>query len=269
MGAFILVGFFVFGTIIGSFLNVVIYRFNTGKSLSGRSHCLSCGTPLSWYELVPLISYLAQRGACRSCHAHITPRYLAVELLTGLLFLLAAQAFLSDPVLLALNLGIVALLVVITVYDLRHTIIPDTLVLYLLVLAVAYVLWNPLVEATARPFLNALLGSALPAAFFGGLWLVSRGRWIGLGDAKLALPLGLIVGLWGSVSMLLLSFWIGAIVSVSMLLLQKVPRGGLLFGGLHLTMKSEVPFAPFLVCAFFLVQFIGVDVFAIIGGVFP
>jgi leader peptidase (prepilin peptidase)/N-methyltransferase len=268
--------FFVLGTIIGSFLNVVIYRFNTGKSLSGRSHCLSCSTRLSWYELVPIFSYLAQRGTCRNCGAHITPRYLYVELLTGLLFLFTAQEFLFDPVLLLLNLGIVSLLVVILMYDILHTIIPDELVVYLFAITVVYCLWDPSTQTVGLPssriLFDALLGGIILAAFLGGLWLVSHGRWIGLGDAKLAFPLGLILGAWESISMLMLAFWIGAVVSVSILVVQKmllkqVPQRGLLFCGRRLTMRSEVPFAPFLLCAFFLVHLFSLDAFAIINRV--
>jgi prepilin signal peptidase PulO-like enzyme (type II secretory pathway) len=275
MDALILLWFFILGTIIGSFLNVVIYRFNTGKSLNGRSHCLSCGGLLSWYELLPVVSYVVQKGACRSCSARITPRYLYVELLTGLLFLFCAHLFLSDPVLLLFNLAITSLLVVILVYDLRHTIIPDELVLYLLVLAIAYTLWDQLLQTITLTSPERILGAVIPAALFGGLWYLSRGRWIGLGDAKLAVPLGLILGIAGSVSMFMLAFWIGAGVSVSGIVLQKLLHGSfvrnirrgqisLLFLGGPLTMRSEVPFAPFLICAFFLVHLVHVDAFALI-----
>lgn len=276
MDTFLLSWFFVLGTIIGSFLNVVIYRLNTGKSLLGRSHCLSCGRSLLWYELVPVVSYLVQMGSCRQCHCRITSQYLCVELLTGLLFLLTAQAFLFDPILLLLNLGIVSVSVVILVYDLRHTIIPDKLVLYLFAISLAYSLWNPLTNTVVLPscemLLGIILGALIPLVFFGGLWYVSRGRWMGLGDAKLAVPLGLILGIHGSISMLLLAFWVGAIVSVSLLvfqkILQKVHKDHFLFLGRHLTMKSEVPFAPFLICAFFLVQLMDIDALAIVGMVF-
>lgn len=273
MDTVILAWFFLLGTVFGSFFNVVIYRFNTGKSLGGRSHCLSCGKTLAWYELLPVVSYLAQRGKCRSCHAHITSRYLVVELLTGALFLLVAQTFLHDLVLLTLNLIIVSLLVIIVVYDLRHMIIPDALVVMLLAPALAYVLWDPFTQALALPPLMAIFGALVPAALFAGLWLVSRGAWIGLGDAKLAIPLGLVVGAWESISMFILSFWIGAVVAVGLLLLQRILgtlkryRGGQLFLRFlrrPLTIKSEVPFAPFLVAAFLLVHFVHVDAFLLV-----
>jgi len=77
---------FGFGVIIGSFLNVLIYRFHTGKSLSGHSHCLSCGTRLCWFELLPLVSYLGLRGRCRTCGCRIPNRYFLVEFATGMAF---------------------------------------------------------------------------------------------------------------------------------------------------------------------------------------
>ncbi len=257
------VWFFLFGTIIGSFLNVVIYRLNTGRSLNGHSHCLSCGMRLTWYELVPVVSYVYLLGRCRSCGARITSRYLAVELLTGVLFFLSAQAFYPEWVTLILALAISAVLTVIVVYDVRHTIIPDTLVLYLSILTLGFLLWDPLTQGIAFPSLTTLLGGLIPSAFLGTLWLVSRGRWIGFGDVKLAVPLGFLVGFPESISLLVLAFWIGAVVSVSLLLLQWLFRhssgarrnGGqrfLLFFVNPLTIQSEVPFAPFLVCAFFL-----------------
>ena len=128
---------FGFGVIIGSFLNVYIYRFHTGKSLAGHSHCLSCGTGLRWYELFPLVSYLALRGRCRTCGSKITPRYFWVELATGLLFALALTLTLDIWALLLLWF-ILSVLVVITVYDLYHFIIPDQLTA---ILTVAVLTW--------------------------------------------------------------------------------------------------------------------------------
>ncbi len=273
MDTWILTWFFILGTVFGSFFNVVIYRFNTGKSLGGRSHCLSCGNTLSWYELLPVVSYLFQRGKCRHCAAHITARYALVELLTGVLFLLVAQTFLLDPVLLVLNLIVVSLLTIIVVYDLRHMIIPDSLVLFLCVPALAMVLWDPLVLSLTLPSLSALIGALIPAGLFAGLWLFSRGAWIGLGDAKLAVPLGLMLGAWGSISMFILSFWIGAVIAVGLLLIGRAlkvlryRRGGQLFLRFMrrpLTIKSEVPFAPFLVAAFLLVHFAHADAFLLV-----
>ncbi|MCA9362246.1 prepilin peptidase, partial [Candidatus Kaiserbacteria bacterium] len=121
---------FGFGVIIGSFLNVYIYRFHTGKSLAGHSHCLSCGTPLRWFELFPILSYMILRGRCRTCGCRIPSRYFLVELATGVLFALTLTLTL-DLAAILLWWFIFSVLVVILVYDLYHYIIPDRLVIVL------------------------------------------------------------------------------------------------------------------------------------------
>ena len=273
MHVFILTWFFILGAIVGSFLNVVAYRLGSGRSMSGRSHCTSCEAQLRWYELVPMFSYLVQRGRCRKCAASIAVRYLVVEVVTALLFTIAASLFLYDPVLLALALGVISLLVVIGVYDARHTVIPDVLVFYLFIISIVYVSWDSIGQTIMLPGIETLFGGIVSAMFFFVLWYFSNGRWMGLGDAKLAFPLGLMLGIWGSISMLILSFWIGAVVSVGLLCLQKIhtyllgtrlSRGQrhLLFLPATLTIKSEVPFAPFLIAAFFLVFFWHVSAFS-------
>src|SRR3989344_5064114 len=78
--------FFILGTIIGSFLNVVIFRFNTERSFSGRSGCMTCQNKLCWYELIPLISFFTLKGRCRNCKAKISIQYPIVELISGLVF---------------------------------------------------------------------------------------------------------------------------------------------------------------------------------------
>lgn len=246
---------FLFGAIIGSFLNVVAYRFNTGKSLNGSSHCLSCGVRLRFFELVPVFSYLAQKGRCRHCKSHVPSHYAIVELVTGALFVGIWLAFSNDLVLAALNLVFASVLVVVFVYDLRHLVIPDRLVLLLLGIALVYVS----LEGVSY---DALLGALIPASFLGALWLVTRGRALGLGDVKLVVPLGLILGAWGSISLLLFAFWIGAVVSVA-LLVRGQSRLPFMHG--NLTMKSEVPFAPFLILAFFLVHLAGADALALVA----
>ncbi len=253
---------FIFGLIIGSFLNVLIYRLHTGKSLGGQSHCLSCAQPLSWYELVPVFSYVALRGRCRTCGSFIPLRYLWVELTTGLLFVAAAvslplhfwwAAFL-----------VVSILVVITVYDLRHLIIPNGLVLVLSAVAVSYRLHEGYLLGDYFTIIKeAALSAAvagLPLLFIVG---ISRGRWMGLGDPKLAFVLGLFLTWTQSLSLLLLSFWSGAALTLLFLGGQRIVKAGkkrLLFSRRQLTMRSEVPFAPFLVLSFLLVWFSGIGI---------
>jgi prepilin signal peptidase PulO-like enzyme (type II secretory pathway) len=253
---------FLFGAIVGSFLNVVIYRLHTGKSINGRSHCLSCGTELQWFELVPILSYLFLRARCRHCSAHIPVRYAAVEVATGLTFLLLWNLFGGSPLLLLFYAIFASVLIIIFVYDIRHTIIPDELVILLSVLALIYVLFGHGLQT----FVPALMGGMFCSLFFGGLWYFSKGRWMGLGDAKLAFPLGFMVGFPAAYSMLVLSFVVGALVSLILLALQRLLKTGktvLRYSGIPLTIKSEVPFAPFLIVGFVLTQLFHADIFNI------
>ena len=256
---------FCYGTIIGSFLNVYIYRFHTGKSLSGRSHCLSCGTQLQWFELFPLFSYLCLGARCRTCRCHITSRYFLVELCTGVLFV--AALLISGTAFELIYLWIaLAILVVITIYDINHYIIPDSLTVALLALVggwylLRFFLFDVPLVVLGTDVLAALAG----AGFFFLLWFVSKGQWIGFGDVKLAIPLGLMIGTAGVFSMVVFSFWIGAVVSLFLVFLSKLARGKL---RLHLrlqnlTIKSVVPFAPFMIAGCLLVLFTHLNVLAL------
>lgn len=257
---------FVTGTMIGSFLNVVIYRLHTGKSLNGRSHCMTCGTHLMWYELFPLFSYLALTGKCRTCRAYIPSRYFMVELLTGLGYLLLWYCFSTNLVLFFINAVLISVLIALAVYDVRHTIIPDELTLTVGGIALVLLGYEYIVTRDPMMLIFDVLGGIAAACFFGGLWYISKGRWLGFGDAKLALPLGVIAGIYGVFSMVVLSFWIGAIISLSILGLQHLIKKGktsLLFPRSPLTIKSEVPFAPFLIVGFLLVHLFHADIFDI------
>lgn len=255
----------IFGLVIGSFLNVVIYRFHTGKSLNDRSHCLSCGTTLKWYELFPVLSYLVLWGRCSQCQSFIPYRYALVELVTAGSFLLI---FLHTSALIVLVLlcAFVSVLIIGLVYDLYHMIIPDEVSIGIAFLAVLIVGYQSLMLGTIEFFLWSLLAGILAFLFFASLWWFSDGRWLGFGDAKIAFGLGVLVGLNDVFSLLVLSFWIGAIISLTVILLAKLGLHRLwgFPGASRVKMKSEVPFAPFLVIAFYLVYFFGVDVLVVI-----
>lgn len=258
---------FCLGAIVGSFLNVVIYRLHTGRSTNGRSHCMSCARSLAWYELVPIVSYLALRGHCRACKAYIPVRYVLVEVLTGTLFALVFLAFRYDMPLLFLNVVAVSVLVVILVYDLRHTIIPDEAVAVLLAAAVGIAGYTAYYSGDATGTVtNVVLAAVIGAGFLGGLWLVSGGRWMGLGDAKLMFPLALMAGPFGALTTIVLAFWIGAGVSLTLMSIQWLAQKGtthLALVPFTLTMKSEIPFAPFLILGFFCSYFFHGDLFTI------
>ncbi|OGI95350.1 hypothetical protein A2917_02175 [Candidatus Nomurabacteria bacterium RIFCSPLOWO2_01_FULL_42_17] len=248
--------FFLLGLIIGSFLNVVIFRWGTRKSFfesfSGRSACLSCGRQLAWYELIPLFSFLGLKGRCKTCKAKISIQYPLVELATGTIFAFLFFKF-SDVLFTSAPLFAVtyvyyaitfSLLLVIVAYDWRHKIIPDILALIFGILAFAGLF---LFDRSSWFTLLSGIFTALPFALF---WLLSRGRWMGLGDAKLALGIGWLLPISLALSALAIAFWSGAIIGIIMIILSKSGKIRLLssFRG----MKSEIPFAPFLVLGTFL-----------------
>jgi len=237
--------FFILGIIIGSFLNVVIFRLNTHRSFGGRSGCLSCKKKLAWYELIPLFSYLYLKGRCSGCKTKISKQYFWVEFLTGLifagLFLKFQDLFLVNTLIFSATMAYYAtmfsVLIVIAFYDLRHKIIPDTLVFVLALLSfVGLFFFDNFGFNIHIPSLMQLLAGILIPLPFALFWLVSKGKWMGLGDAKLAIGLGWLLGLSRALSGIVLSFWTGAIVGVLLILFSKK----------H-SIKSEVPFAPFLV----------------------
>ncbi len=255
----------VFGLIIGSFLNVVIYRLHTGRSLNDRSHCLSCGRQLEWYELFPIVSYLVLRGRCRSCHSFIPYRYALVELLTAGAFV-AAYVSSSDWISFALFAALLSVLITGLVYDLYHMIIPDEISYGAAALAVVIVSWQTLSGGGVSTVIEAALGAVAAFLVYASLWYFSRGRAFGFGDAKLAVSLGALVGIGGVFSLVVLSFWIGAVVGVSLILQQRFALNitSRNRGYKRVTMKSEVPFAPFLIFSFVIVYFFNGDVLMLI-----
>ena len=185
--------------------------------LGGRSKCFTCDRTLSWAELFPIFSFLAQKGACRKCKSKISWQYPLVEALSGLLFILVFYFF--PPVsptaifFTVFYLLITALLIVVVVYDARHKIIPDELVYTFGALALLQLFIAPDLSFMT-PGLWQLLAGPILALPFALLWLVSKGAWIGLGDAKLVLGIGWLLGLSQGISAVILAFWIGAIISV-------------------------------------------------------
>lgn len=211
---------FLFGLIMGSFLNCVIYRLETDRGfLKGRSFCPHCQHQLGLWDLVPIFSFLFLRGKCRYCQKNISWQYPLVELATAILFVLC---FLFQfPYFIFL---IVPFLIIIFVYDLKHYLIPDK-VIYPAIL-IAGIFNFHLVN-----FLSALG----VAGFFLTIVLISRGRWLGVGDIKLGFLMGLILG-WPSVLVaLFLAFLTGAIMGIALIVSGKK------------SLKSAVPFGPFLV----------------------
>lgn len=271
--AYLFIPTFIFGMIIGSFLNVVIYRFNTGRGIGGRSMCFSCNRTLTPLELFPVFSFLFQRGRCAKCKTKLSWQYPAVELLTGLLFALSfIKVFTLAPHGFIFNVPfvwiIMSLLVIITVYDLRHKIIPDQFSYFFAVLTFLRLFISLNGNDIIFPSLGVLFAGPLLALPFYLIWMVSKGRWMGLGDAKLSLGLGWFLAIYApafspmisNISVFLYSFWIGTaffvLISIIGLILRGLADLGFIKRSYNLPvlgMKSEIPFAPFLILGLLIV----------------
>jgi len=238
---------FIFGLIIGSFLNACIWRLNVGRSvLHGRSVCTFCDHVLAWHDLIPLLSFLHLKGLCRYCQKPISLQYPLVELATGILFafvyfvhipsVLGSSTFFVIPHLMRdpefffvlRDWFFVSILIVIFVYDFYWKQILDLVTLPAIVLSF---------------FINGLLGvdwkSMLLAGVIGGgffllQYLLSKGTWIGDGDIRLGFLMGVMVGFPAILLALFMTYCVGALVAVSMMLFGKAGP------------KSAIPFGPFL-----------------------
>ena len=245
--------FFIFGTLIGSFLNVVILRHNTGKNLKGRSKCQSCGKVLKPMELVPVFSFLIQKGACSVCKSKISMQYPMVEFLTGVLFLMVFLTY-TSIIEAIFSLIVISLLIIVAVYDFRHGIIPNTFVYWFVSLSVLALFFDLNTFSFVNPDMWSLLAGPILALPVWLLWQFSGGRWIGLGDAKLFLGVGWFLGLSKGITAFMLSFWIGAAVSLLLIFIVRLMRIKKLNLGLKdLTIKTEIPFAPFIILSFLIV----------------
>ena len=256
--------FALFGLVVGSFLNVVIIRHRE-KGLGGRSGCMSCGETLTARDLVPVMSWLALRGRCRHCGSGISIQYPLVEITTATLYALYGYAIITSTsdmfqmvMLLITGLFIVSLMIIISVYDMRHTIIPDrwNYAFFLGALAWAYIY----TDYSVGTWIWNVYGALLCATPFALLWVISKGKWMGLGDAKLALGIGALLGISQGITALLLAFWVGASVSVTVLILipHFLRNIGVRVRCFRLvTMKSEIPFGPYLLFGCILVWYLG------------
>jgi len=218
----------VLGLIVGSFLNVVIARVPDGRSIvHPPSACPACGTPIRWHDNIPVLSWLGLRGRCRACHGPISWRYPAVELLTGLLFVLAASHAGSIVELLSALLFLAAL-VAISGIDLDHQIIPDIITLPGIPVGLALsLLGNP------KGWLDTLIGVAIGGGIFVVI-IVASGGGMGGGDMKLGAMMGAFLG-WKLVLLaILLGVLGGGLVAIALLAAGRKGR------------KDAVPFGPFL-----------------------
>ena len=250
---------FIFGLLVGSFLNAVIYRLKENKTiLFDRSICPSCKHKLKALDLVPVFSFIFLKGRCRYCHQKISWQYPLVELATGTMFLLIFNflplkagfkqfSTLNSQVLVNLIYlwFISSFLLIIFIYDLKYWLIPDEMIYSSIILVFLYHIYFLLLgNETIIFFLkNYLFAGAISAFFFFAIWFVSKGKWMGFGDVKLAFLIGLFLGPQAALIALFSAFFMGAIIGLGLIVFQGKK------------LKSQIPFAPFLVFGAFLAQF--------------
>lgn len=277
---------FVFGLGIGSFLNVLIFRYEPGRSifrlkpLKGRSHCPYCKKKLEWFELIPLVSFFVQKGKCRKCGHKLSLQYPIVEFLTGVIFAgvpyyLASFYNIGSIsmswsifwVMAAIWILVFLVWLLISVIDLRYYLIPNELNILLAVLGVFIVIVKSRIIESIIPFhnsflkhytlifsptqsiwVNHILGALIGGLFFALIIAVSRGSAMGWGDVKLAFASGLVVS-WPEIALsIIIAFILGGIWGVALLLVKKK------------TMEDRLPFAPFLVFGMAVTIFFGYQI---------
>ena len=266
----ILIGIFIFifGVCIGSFLNCYIYRKlpasrpegypgygeakEEKKSLKGRSFCPHCKHTLSWQDLFPIFSYLILKGKCRYCKEKISIQYPIIEIVTGILFLLIfwnfAPLFNGAPgrmtgwifANLFFLFYVASALIIIFVYDFKHYLIPDKVLFPAIAITFIYRIFF---NFSLIP--NYLLAAVIASGFFLIIFLLSRGRAMGFGDVKLAILMGLLLGVDKVLAALFLAFFFGAIIGLILMAYKKK------------SLKSEIPFGPFLITGTFIALLYG------------
>lgn len=299
---------FIFGLAFGSFLNVVSLRYKPDqkpgnkagllrgglfdlKIIGGRSRCPVCKKQLAWHELVPIFSFLFQKGKCRHCEHLLSLQYPIVEFLTGIIFVavpvkifdFSNQIFgiirsgvqfpISNFQLLAAAVWIVIFLlfILLAIIDFYHYIIPDEINILLVVCGIALIFlststihhspsligyYSMMFGSFGNIWVNHIIAAVINLIFFGLIIMLSRGRGMGMGDLKLAGALGLILGWPDAVFAVCLAFIVGALASIILMAWKKKK------------IKDTVPFGPFLVIGSALVFFFGFQIVNLYFGIF-
>lgn len=222
----------LFGLIVGSFLNVVIYRLPKGVSVVWPgSACGGCKRPLRWFENIPVLSWAVLGGRCARCKAAISVQYPLVEAITGALFALVA-AMTADPLLLVAHLLFVAGLIVLFAIDLEHQILPNAITLPGIVVGFAFALLGP--PGWRDSLVGIVVGGGVLYGVAAGYYALRREEGLGMGDVKMLAMIGAFLG-WKAVLLtLVMASFAGAIIGVGLIALQ---RG---------SMKYALPFGTFL-----------------------
>jgi prepilin signal peptidase PulO-like enzyme (type II secretory pathway) len=270
-----------FGLAVGSFLKCLLDRLERNEKLNGRSNCPNCGHVLIWKDLIPIFSFLFLGGKCRYCRKKISFQYPLAEISTALIFIMILNFkigilnhFEFFNLLNAIDLlflfYIASSLIVIFIYDIKFYLIPDRIIFPAIIVAIIYRIFNFILYNFSElyqkssflftstngglevgiflPLINYIFAAMIASGFFLSIFLISKGRWMGFGDVKLALLLGLLLGFPNILCGIFLAFLFGAIIGLGLIILEK--KG----------LKSQMPFAPFLIIGTFLSMFWGENI---------
>jgi len=266
---------FLFGVILGSFLNVLILRYELGgavfgRQLKGRSRCSHCNKMLSWYELIPIVSFIIQLGKCRNCREKISLQYPVVEIIAGVIMVTIPQIFGFTPLALIWATALLILLVI-SFIDIRHYVIPDVLTI---IIALLGIVATTIITTNNVPIFTLIPGTFLGdyafvfsftnnpwfarffAAFAGGVFfssiiLLSHGKAMGWGDAKLIAAVGILIGWPDALLVMMIAFMVGAIIGITMLIGKKKK------------FKDALPFGPFIAFGVMMVVYFGHDIISL------
>lgn len=260
--------FGLFGLLVGSFLNVVILRQETQADLGGRSHCPLCNNQLRWYELIPVVSFVIQRGKCRNCKSAISRQYILGEIITGIVFGMSGYYLMnffvqtSHPI--YSIAGVIALLVTvsfavaITVYDTKTQLVPVRWMLYMAAFSIIFLTASYGINGFETSNLWMHVMGLLVAVPFLLIWIISRGKWMGFADIEIIAWMGLFLGPWMGTSAVLLAFYSGAVFAVCFIIYN------LIKGYSYKTTRAiPIPFAPFLLVAWFVTVITSWNIFSL------
>lgn len=232
---------------IGSFLNCLIWRLHKEATILGRSFCPKCNNMIAWYDNIPVLSFFILGRRCRNCKNDISWQYPVVELITGLLFVLALYFNFGEGVeinfiKLFRDLFLIAVMIIIFIYDLRWYLILDIIVLPASLIVLIFNLFIGL------NWQNLLISGIIGGSFFLLQFVVSKGKWIGGGDIRLGLLMGFALG-WPNVLVaIILAYLIGSVVSIGLVLSGKKKWG------------SQIPLGIFLSTATIITLFWGEEI---------
>ncbi|MEX2052900.1 MAG: prepilin peptidase [Candidatus Paceibacterota bacterium] len=233
---------FLIGLVVGSFINVVVYRLPKGRTfISGRSSCTNCLKQIEWYDLIPVVSFFALKARCRNCKTAISWQYPLAELYSGAMFLFSFQIFSENLVYWLFSLFLIEIFLILALIDWQNLILPDSVILAAIAVTLIFGVYQRFWDnAPSGGVIGNILsrGNVSAALLFFAviflIWFLSKGEWIGLGDAKLVGVIGLAFGMLGATFIIYGAVFLGMIAGLIILMAKKGD------------MKTKLPFGTFL-----------------------